>query len=91
MLPVIWSRQARRELGQMVDYIRIRNAPAAERLRSRIEDSVERVATHPYLHRPGRVEGTREAVVHPNYLFVYAVQQERILILRVLHARQQYP
>jgi plasmid stabilization system protein ParE len=45
---------------------------------------------HPFIHRPGRVTGTREAVVHPNYILIYRVA-EQIEILAVLHARQQYP
>nr|WP_259640053.1 type II toxin-antitoxin system RelE/ParE family toxin [Pseudomonas syringae] len=52
---------------------------------------VEALPLHPYIHRPGRVPGTREAVVHPNYLVVYRVGTERISILDVLHARQEYP
>lgn len=45
----------------------------------------------PYLFRPGRVPGTREYVVHPNYIVVYQVGDEMIDILRVLHSRRQYP
>ncbi len=45
----------------------------------------------PYLFRRGRVPGTREYVVHPNYIVVYRVGQNVIDVLRVLHSRQQYP
>ena len=45
----------------------------------------------PYLFRPGRVAGTREQVVHPNYIVVYQVGNDVIDILRVLHSRQEYP
>jgi plasmid stabilization system protein ParE len=51
----------------------------------------ERLPSHPFMYRPGRVAGTREAVVHPNYILVYRVGEELIEILAVLHARQQYP
>jgi len=44
-----------------------------------------------YLFRLGRVPGTREHVVHPNYIVVYQVGDDVIDILRVLHSRQQYP
>lgn len=90
-LQVLWSKQALRELGVLLDYIRLRDTASAERLRTTIEHSVERAAEHPFIHRPGRVPGTREAVVHPNYLYVYAVKGDRLWVLRVLHARQQYP
>jgi toxin ParE1/3/4 len=46
---------------------------------------------HPFLYRPGRVAGTREAVVHPNYILVYRVTAEAVEIVSVVHARQQYP
>ena len=43
------------------------------------------------MFRSGRVEGTREALVHPNYLLVYRVGVESVEIINVVHARQQYP
>ncbi|WP_350297165.1 type II toxin-antitoxin system RelE/ParE family toxin [Limnohabitans sp. Rim8] len=53
--------------------------------------SVESLPLMPYLFRPGRVAGTREQVVHPNYIVVYQVGNDVIDILRVLHSRQEYP
>ena len=43
------------------------------------------------MHRPGRIAGTREAIVHPNYLLIYNIERDAIVITAVLHARQQYP
>jgi plasmid stabilization system protein ParE len=37
------------------------------------------------------VEGTREAVVHPNYIIVYRVTTDAVEIVSVVHARQEYP
>lgn len=48
-------------------------------------------AEHPYLFPSGRVPGTREIVAHPNYIVVYRVAADRIEVLTVLHARQNYP
>ncbi len=45
----------------------------------------------PFLFRPGRVPGTREVVIRPNYLVVYKVGESVMEVLRVLHARRQYP
>jgi plasmid stabilization system protein ParE len=43
------------------------------------------------MYRKGRVPGTREAVVHPNYILIYLVGAEAIEIVNVVHARRQYP
>ena len=39
----------------------------------------------------GLVAGTREIVVHPNYVVIYRVTISSIEIINVLHSRQQYP
>jgi len=60
---------------------------AAEQLRERIEQSVLPAAAHPYLFRPGRRNGTREIVAHPNY----RVLADRIRVIAVIHTRRRYP
>lgn len=45
----------------------------------------------PKLYKAGRVKGTREIVVRPNYVLVYRVAGNVIEVLRVLHAAQQWP
>ncbi|MGC8509032.1 MAG: type II toxin-antitoxin system mRNA interferase toxin, RelE/StbE family [Thiomonas sp.] len=47
-------------------------------------------AANPYLYRAGRIPGTCELVAHPNDIVVYQVT-ERLEVLNVLHARQNYP
>jgi toxin ParE1/3/4 len=93
MLPLVWTQDAREQLAGIVEYIAVRagNPPAARRIKERIEDAVERLPGHPFLYRKGRVPGTREAVVHPNYIVVYRVGATAIEIVGVLHSRQQYP
>ena len=63
----------------------------AQNLYDTIVQSAESLSLMPYLFRPGRVAGTREQVVHPNYIVVYQVGNDVIDILRVLHSRQEYP
>lgn len=91
MLPVVWSVEALDALDEIIAYIEERNESASARLQALIRASAEKLPLHPYLHCPGRVANTREAVVHPNYIVVYRVAQDHILIVAVLHARQQYP
>ena len=43
------------------------------------------------MYRAGRTEGTREAVVHPNYVLVYRVGNDAVEVVSVMHSRQQYP
>lgn len=91
MPPVIWSRRARHDLGIILDFVRRRSPSGAARINALIRTSVEMLPAHPHLHREGREPGTREAVVHPNYIYVYAVREDAIHVLRVLHSRQKYP
>lgn len=91
MLIVKWTDEAKTGLYTLLAFIAERNPVAAEALLQRIEESVIPLAEHPYLFRSGRVNGTREMVVHPNYIVVYRVLVAHIEIVGVLHARQEYP
>ena len=91
MLTLLWSPNALDELNNLTDYIGEHNPAAADRLIERIQTSAERLTQFPYMHRTGRVSGTREAVVHPNYVLVYRVTADAVEVLGVLHTRQRYP
>ena len=88
---VRWSDEATTDLVEIIDYIDQRNALAAQGLLAAVIQSAENLPQMPYLFRPGRVAGTREHVVHPNYIVVYQFGNDVIDILQVLHSRQQYP
>ena len=68
MLRLIWRAGALDDLEAILTYIAERDITAAERLNASIEACAERLPEHPFMFRPGRVPGTREAVVHPNYI-----------------------
>ena len=91
MLAVAWSAKALNDLDEIVAYIGARNRTAALDLAERIEESVIPAAQFPYMFRNGRVEGTREVVAHPNYIVIYRVTAEHILVTAVVHAMRQYP
>ncbi|EOS93153.1 type II toxin-antitoxin system mRNA interferase toxin, RelE/StbE family [Erwinia tracheiphila] len=88
---VKWKESALNDLADIIDYIEQYNPVASRKLHQQIVHVAENLPQHPYLYRPGRVAGTREIVVHPNYLVVYHIDDFEIEILRVLHARQEYP
>ncbi|GAA0691062.1 type II toxin-antitoxin system RelE/ParE family toxin [Dyella marensis] len=91
MPDVEWRQTARADLLAIIDYISDDNPDAAQRLKDDIETRVAGLPAQPKLYRTGRVPGTREMVVHPNYVVVYAELGNVIAILRVLHAAQQWP
>ena len=91
MLTLIWGARARADYREALEYIADRNDAAAEGLREAVEAGAERLQQHPFMYRPGRAPGTREAVIHPNYILIYRVTANTVEIVRLVHARQHYP
>ena len=91
MLNLIWRETARQDVVEIFEFIAERDVKAALSLKDRIEATAERLTNHPYMFRAGRMPGTREALVHPNYLLIYSVGAEAVEVINVLHSRQQYP
>ncbi|WP_307718849.1 type II toxin-antitoxin system RelE/ParE family toxin [Massilia sp. Root418] len=54
-----------------------------------IRQKVEQLILRPTLYRVGRKPGTREMVIHPNYLVIYRTHKGCIEILRVKHAARK--
>ncbi|TRD17811.1 type II toxin-antitoxin system RelE/ParE family toxin [Palleronia caenipelagi] len=75
----------------IIGYIAENNPDAAQALKDEIEDKTSRLPEHPQIYRPGRVGGTREMIVRPNYVVIYSETPDTVTILRVLHAAQQWP
>lgn len=86
-----WKAPAVADLMAIVDYISDDNPDAALALMEEIRGKVAQLPAHPKRCRPGRVEGTRELVVRPNYIVVYAETAAAVTVLRVLHAAQMWP
>lgn len=91
MLDLEWTEPARSDLLAIVDYISDDSPDAAQRLKDDIEAKAAKLPEFPRLHRPGRVEGTREMVVWANYVVVYSETPFMVSILHVLHAAQHWP
>lgn len=76
-----WMQTARADLLSIVEYIANNNPEAAQCLKEAIETKAGNLPDHPRLYRQGRVAGTREMVIHANYVLVYREGPEAITIL----------
>ncbi len=87
-----WMPRAVVALSRIHEYIAADNPAAADLLRDRAVLFVETtLVVHPAIGRPGRVEGTRESVIHPSYIIVYRTKGEVIEILTIRHVAQKWP
>lgn len=86
-----WKAAASADLMAIIEYIADDNPDAALTLMDEIHDKVAQLRAHPKRCRPGRVEGTRELVIRPNYIVVYTETVAAVTVLRVLHASQMWP
>jgi addiction module RelE/StbE family toxin len=91
-MEIVWRRMALDDLEWARRYIAEDNPRAASRVHRAILTSVGRLANHPHLGRPGRVDGTRELVIpRTPYIVAYAVLDEQVMILSVVHHARKWP
>lgn len=91
-MTIVWSPRAVAHLAALRAYIARDNPSAAGRIAAALLASVERLAEHPGLGRPGRVTSTRELVVPDTpYVVAYRPRSQRIEVIAVFHGRQKWP
>ena len=86
-----WKAVASADLLEIVGYIAEDSPDAAQSLKNEIEAKANALVNHPKLYKPGRMKGTREMVIRPNYVVIYRESSSEVTILRVLHAARQWP
>ncbi|MDD3759558.1 MAG: type II toxin-antitoxin system RelE/ParE family toxin [Acidithiobacillus sp.] len=90
-MELYWSTDAIQDRETIYDYVEAHNPAAAQALDELFEERAGQLAYYPNLGHPGRVLGTRELVVHQNYILVYDESHDLLRVLRVLHAARQWP
>jgi addiction module RelE/StbE family toxin len=91
-MKIRWTRRAVTSLTNIHEHIAADDLNAANQLRDRVVAFVEtKLAPHPSIGRPGRVEGTRESIIHPSYILVYRTSAEAVEILTIRHVAQKWP
>ena len=86
-----WTRKALENLDQIAAYIGQDKPTRASTFVGEIKEKTELLAAFPALGRPGRVPGTRELVVHENYVLPYRVKGDTVQIIRVQHVARLWP
>jgi toxin ParE1/3/4 len=82
---------ARTDRVDIRNFIGQANPTAAMKLDQVIGERTTRLVEQPFAGRPGRLQGTRELVIHGNYIVVYDLVQDVVRILRILHVARRWP
>jgi len=97
MIRARFSPRAERDLGDHCNYIAADNLEAAKRVRQVILATADFLVQHPELGRRIRKAAPRHAHIrwfvvpkYRNYLIFYQPFQETIVVVRVLHAAQDW-
>ncbi|WP_053116534.1 type II toxin-antitoxin system mRNA interferase toxin, RelE/StbE family [Pseudomonas sp. P1.31] len=90
-MKLVWRPEAHDDRDRIMDRISQDNPVAAADLDEIFESKGEVARQRPTLYRKGRVKGTREIVAASNYIIVYMIKDECVQVLRIMHARQQWP
>lgn len=87
-----YTESAKIDLHGIRSHIAQDNPLAARKVIQSIRDQVNILSGQTGIGRPGRIDSTRELVIQGlPYIVCYAVTDEVITVLRVLHGRQQWP
>jgi len=90
-MALFWTPESIADREAIYDFIEADNPSAALAMDELLADKACWLISYPGLGRVGRVVGTRELVVHPNYILVYDQIEDRVRVLRVLHAAMTWP
>jgi addiction module RelE/StbE family toxin len=80
-----WTRTALRSVDEIAGFIAKDNPTRATSFVLELKEAVTRLQLHPGMGRAGRVPGTRELVLHKNYIAIYRVRGDDVEILRLHH------
>jgi len=84
-----WTRTALRTLDEIAAFIAQDKPARAQSFVRELRMKIERLEQFPDLGRVGRVAGTRELVLHANYLVIYRHRDGQVDILRIHHVARR--
>jgi addiction module RelE/StbE family toxin len=80
-----WTRAALASVDEIAGFIAKDNQARATSFVLELQAAVAKLQAHPGMARAGRVPGTRELVLHKNYIAIYRVRGDNVEILRLHH------
>jgi len=87
----VWTELAIRDRRQIHSHIAADNAAAADEFDALLAAKIQALAIQPLMGRAGREPGTRELVLHRNYVAVYVPEATQVVVVRILHSAQRWP
>lgn len=90
-MELFWTPEAIRDRDNIYDYIEKDNPLAALGLDDLLSVKAQMLQDHPESGRLGRILGTKELVVHSNYMLVYEVVDGQVRVLAVVHTSKNWP
>ena len=87
-----WTRQALSDLESARQYSEAHFPQAHTRWGERVKRTLQALADHPHIGRPGRLEETRECpVTQTPFVVVYRINRANVEIIAFLHGARQWP
>lgn len=90
-MTVKWTKGALSNLALIAAHIERDNPLRARSFVQEIRAKTKALEHFPSVGHAGRVSGTRELVVHKNYIIAYRVRAEHVEIIRVQHVAKMWP
>jgi len=91
-LPIFWLPKASEQWARQLRYLLKLNREVGVRIGEAVASAVAQLATNPDLSRVGRIAGARELPVPDTpFILVYRIEDDAVVILRLLHHRRRFP
>lgn len=92
MIPTEWSEASRRDRLIYLDWYAEYSTASAERMARKLLSQTRLLSRFPRLgHLTSSAETYHLPIAGTPLLIVYRIEQDRILILRILHSAQDWP
>ncbi|ECF1923097.1 type II toxin-antitoxin system RelE/ParE family toxin [Salmonella enterica subsp. enterica serovar Newport] len=88
---VIWTPEAEQDRYDIFDYIAMANVVAALEMDETFLKSSVMLGDFPMMGHKGETPATLEVFPHPNYRMIYAIRDNTVWILALVHTARKWP